>query len=124
MPPHQTRNSALAGKASVGTEGDPITTIEEALSTSIVMSNDHPLLAQAFDRLANGLLNSKRILTLAQVWEPALFDRSDTRKLQPFLTQSFLNFQEWPDAFTDDSTKVTYALSYLKGPCWTGLNHP
>ena len=119
MPPHQTRNSALAGEASVGTEGDPVTTIEEALSTSVVMSNDHPSLARAFDRLADGLLNSKRTPTLAQVWEPDPFDSSDTYKLQPFLIQCFLNFRDQPDVSTDDSAKVTYTLSYLKG---TALN--
>ena len=48
----------------MGTEGDPATAIEEVLGTSVVMSDDHPLLARAFDRLADGLLNSKRTPTL------------------------------------------------------------
>ena len=78
MSPCQTRNSALAGKASVGTEGNPATAIKEAPSTSIVMSDDQPELARAFDRLANGLLNSKRTLTLTQVREPDPFDGLDT----------------------------------------------
>ena len=115
MPPCQTRNSALAGEASVGTEGNPVTAIKEAPSTSIVMSDDQPLLAWAFDRLADRLLNAKRTSTLTWVWEPNLFDGLDTRKLQLFLTQCFLNFQDQPDMFTDDSAKVTYTLSYLKG---------
>ena len=39
----------------------------------------------------------------------------DTRKLQPFLVQCTLNFRNRPDAFSTDSAKVTFALSYLKG---------
>ena len=39
----------------------------------------------------------------------------DTRKLQPFLVQCTLNFRNCPDAFSTDSAKVTFALSYLKG---------
>ena len=42
------------------TEGDPVTVIEESSSTSIVMSNDQPTLTRAFNRLADGLLNTKR----------------------------------------------------------------
>ena len=79
------------------------------------MSNDQPALARAFNRLANGLLNTKRTPTFAQVQEPDPFNGSDTRKLQPFLTQCFLDFWDRPDAFADDSAKVTYTLSYLKG---------
>ena len=115
MPPHQTRNSALAGKTPTDTEGNPITTIEDSPSTSIIMSDDQPALARAFNQLANGLLNTKRTLTFARVQDPNPFDGSDTQKLQPFLTQCFLNFRDRPDVFTDDSAKVTYTLSYLKG---------
>ena len=79
------------------------------------MSDDQPALARAFNWLANGLLNTKRTQTFARVREPNPFDGSDTQKLQPFLTQCFLNFQDQPDAFADDSGKVTYTLSYLKG---------
>ena len=79
------------------------------------MSNDQPMLPRAFNRLADGLLNTKRTPTFARVWEPDPFDGLDTQKLQPFLTQCFLNFWDRPDAFADDSAKVTYTLSYLKG---------
>ena len=43
------------------------------------------------------------------------FDGSDICKLQPFLVQCTLNFHNRPDAFTSDSDKVTFTLSYLKG---------
>ena len=81
MPPCQIRTS-------VGTEGDPVTAIKEAPSTSVLISDNHPSLARAFNRLADGLL--KRTPTLARVWEPDPFDGLDTCKLQPFLTQCFL----------------------------------
>ena len=65
MPPHQTRNSALAGETPADTEGDPVTAIEDSPSTSVVMSDDQPALARAFNRLADGLLNTKRTPTFA-----------------------------------------------------------
>ena len=105
----------LVGKTPADIKGDPVTAIEDSPSTSVVMSDDQPALARAFNRLADGLLNTKRTLTFAQVREPDPFDGLDTQKLQPFLTQCFLNFQDRPDAFADDSAKVTYTLSYLKG---------
>ena len=44
-------HNTLTGKASVGTEGDPATAIEEVPGASIVMTNDHSSFAQAFDWL-------------------------------------------------------------------------
>ena len=44
-----------------------------------------------------------------------MFNGSDARKLQPFIVQCTLNFRDRPDAFSNDSAKVIYALSYLKG---------
>ena len=99
------------GETPADTEGDPITTIEDSPSTSVIMSDDQPTL----NWLADGLLNTKRTPTFARVREPKPFNGSDTPKLQPFLTQCFLNFWDQPDAFADDSAKVTYTLSYLKG---------
>ena len=61
------------------------------------------------------LLNTRRTPTFTRVREPDPCDGSDTQKLQPFLTQCFLNFWDCPDVFTNDSVKVTYTLSYLKG---------
>ena len=91
MPPCQTPNSALAGETPADTKGDPVTAIEDSSSSSIIMSNDQPVLTQAFNWLADRLLNTKRTLTFARVWEPDPFDGLDTQKLQP-LTQCFLNF--------------------------------
>ena len=49
-----------------------------------------------------------------EVCEPDVFNGSNTCKLQPFLVQCTLNFRNCPDAFTSDSDKVTFTLSYLK----------
>ena len=83
MPPRQTWNSALTGETPADTEGDPVTTIKESSSTSVVMSNDQPALAQAFNRLADGLLNTRRMSTFAQVQEPNPFNGSDTQNYSP-----------------------------------------
>ena len=50
-----------------------------------------------------------------KVREPDTFDGSDARKLQSFIVQCTLNFHDRPDAFSSDSAKVNFALSYLKG---------
>ena len=92
MPPRQTQNSALTGETPADTEGDPVTVIEDSPSTSVVMSDDQPMLAQAFNWLADRLLNTKRTPAFARVREPDPFDGLDTQKLQPFLTQCFLYY--------------------------------
>ena len=61
------------------------------------------------------LMHSSLFSARTKVHEPDVFDGSDTRKLQPFLVQCTLNFHNHPDAFTSDSDKVTFTLSYLKG---------
>src|SRR5882724_5320565 len=47
--------------------------------------------------------------------EPVPFDGSNPRKLRTFILQCKLNFRDRKDAFEDDSDKVNYVLSYLKG---------
>ena len=65
--------------------------------------------------LAQSLSAPKENSERTEVQEPDVFDGSDTCKLQPFLVQCTLNFRNCPDAFSTDSAKVTFALSYLKG---------
>src|SRR5882724_10110475 len=43
------------------------------------------------------------------------FDGSDSRKLHTFILQCKLNFRDRPDMFQDNTTKVNYVLSHLKG---------
>ena len=47
--------------------------------------------------------------------DPDAFDRSDPCKLCTFLLQCKLNFLDRRDHFQDDSVKVSYILSFLKG---------
>ena len=72
-------------------------------------------LAAAIMLLTQSLLSLKKSAAWTKVHEPDVFDGSNTRKLQPFLVQCTLNFHNRPDAFTSDSDKVTFSLSYLKG---------
>ena len=76
-------------------------------------------LATALTLLAQSLSALKKNFKQTKVRELDVFDGSDTHKLQPFLVQCTLNFRNRPDAFSTDSAKVTFALSYLKG---TALN--
>ena len=72
-------------------------------------------LAAALTLLAQSLSAPKTTSKWTKVWELDVFDGLDTCKLQPFLVQCTLNFRNCPDAFSTDSAKVAFALSYLKG---------
>jgi hypothetical protein len=50
-----------------------------------------------------------------KVREPNQFDGTNPRKLQVFLVQLELNFQDRAKAFHSDCAKVTFVQSYLKG---------
>jgi len=51
----------------------------------------------------------------AKVHEPDTFDGTDPKKLQTFLVQCELCFQDRAKAFCQDRARVTFAQSYLKG---------
>ena len=51
----------------------------------------------------------------AKVREPDTFDGTDPKKLQTFLVQCKLCFQDRAKAFCQDRARVTFAQSYLKG---------
>src|SRR6266481_188049 len=72
--------------------------------------SDAEVLASAIDRVVKSNLPNK-----VKLWDPDPFDRSDTRKLRTFVLQCKLNFRDRSDLFQDDTTKVNYMLSYLKG---------
>ena len=65
--------------------------------------------------LTQSLSSPKKSAAWTKVRDLDVFDGSDTHKLQLFLIQCTLNFCNCPDAFTSDSDKVTFTLSYLKG---------
>src|SRR6266481_9268034 len=72
--------------------------------------SDAKVLASAIDRVVKSNLPNK-----VKLRDPDLFDGSDTQKLRTFILQSKLNFRNCSDLFQDDTTKVNYMLSYLKG---------
>ena len=51
----------------------------------------------------------------SKVREPDQFDGSNSQKLQSFLMQCQLNFNDWVSTFASDKSKVNYVLSLLKG---------
>ena len=50
-----------------------------------------------------------------KIREPNPFDSSNPKKLHTFLLQCKLNFRDRKDLFQDETAKVNYVLSYLKG---------
>jgi len=73
-----------------------------------------PNLAEAINRMTNAFSN--REITSgkrAKAKEPDTFDGSDSRKLNNFILLCNLYFRN-NSAYTDDSAKVTFALSYLR----------
>jgi hypothetical protein len=78
--------------------------------------DDHDLrgdLANAIAALANSVARPRT--QHSKVQEPDQFDGSDSRKLQSFLVQCQLNFNDRVTAFASDKAKVNYVLSFLKG---------
>jgi len=50
-----------------------------------------------------------------KLWGPDPFDGSNSHKLRTFILQCKLNFQDCKDLFEDETNKVNFVLSYLKG---------
>ena len=76
---------------------------------------DEPNLANTIHDFTQTIRENQGSGNGSKVWEPDVFDGSDTRKLQAFLIQCQLNFNSKPWAFQTDASKVNYAISYLKG---------
>src|SRR6266481_878438 len=72
--------------------------------------SDAEVLASAIDRVVKSNLPNK-----VKLRDPDPFDGSDTQKLRTFVLQCKLNFHDRSDLFQDDTMKVNYMLSYLKG---------
>src|SRR6266481_5258136 len=72
--------------------------------------SDAEVLASTIDRVVKSNLLNK-----VKLQDPDPFDGSDTRKLRTFVLQCKLNFRDRSDLFQDDTMKVNYMLSYLKG---------
>src|SRR5882724_7706859 len=77
-------------------------------------SNSHEAEATAFAEAIGKVLKSNSS-SKAKLREPDPFDGSDSRKLRTFILQCELNFRDCPNQFEDNTTKVNYILSHLKG---------
>ena len=96
---------------------EPGTSNPQPIDSHTEISPEPPVsdLTVALSKLAESLSSPKTSGGRTKVREPDTFDGSDAWKLQPFIVQCTLNFHDRPDVFSNDSAKVIYALSYLKG---------
>ena len=110
--------------STLGNTPHPDPTPETTSTIPLVPADQHtepsvkphiPDLASALLKLADSISGPKTSSGRTKVREPDTFDGSDARKLQSFIVQCTLNFRDRPDAFSSDSAKVNFALSYLKG---------
>src|SRR5882724_9433353 len=85
----------------------------------------------AFAKAIKRIVTTSSTCSKPKLWEPDPFDGSNSHKLCTFILQCKLNFQDHPDLFIDDTAKVNYTLSFLKGstldcfePTLLDLNEP
>src|SRR5882724_1367928 len=76
-------------------------------------NNEVEAFAKAINKIVKANYGSPK--SKPKLREPDPFDGSDSRKLHTFILQCKLNFQDCPDLFQNDTTKVNYVLSHLKG---------
>src|SRR6202045_3378764 len=95
------------------TPSDPLLPDHTTPTRSRANSDIPPNLADAINALAESARDKGPVR--AQVREPEPFDGSDARKLRSFLVQCELNFRDRPKNFPQDSDRVNFAISFLKG---------
>jgi len=78
------------------------------------VSNSRKAEANAFTE-AIGKVMRMNNSSKPKLQEPDPFNGSDSRKLHTFILQCKLNFRDHKDLFEDDTDKVNYVLSFLKG---------
>src|SRR5882724_8317717 len=77
-------------------------------------SNSHKSEATAFTEAISKALK-KNNSSKPKLREPDPFDGSNSCKICTFILQCKLNFQDHKDLFADNTDKVNYVLSFLKG---------
>ena len=85
-----------------------------APSAVLPTGNPQPINATTMANAINDLVKSN-LPSRVKIREPNPFDGSDPKQLRTFLLQCKLNFRDCKDLFQDETTKVNYVLSYLKG---------
>src|SRR5882724_10752009 len=95
-------------------ESAHIETLDETPDETLGTTNHE---AEAFAKAINKIIKANYGSTNSKpkLQEPNPFDGSDSQKLRTFILQCKLNFHDRPDQFQDDTTKVNYILSHLKG---------
>jgi len=94
-------------------DNDEFLDATEELDPSLAVFHN---LAVAVNRLSHSSCRTNdSSSSRAKVHEPDTFDGMDPKKLQTFLVQCELCFQDRAKAFRLDRAKVTFAQSYLKG---------
>ena len=81
------------------------------LATRNPQPNNVTMMANAINDIVKSNFPSR-----VKIREPNPFDGSNPKKLPTFLLRCKLNFWDHKDLFQDETTKVNYVLSYLKGP--------
>src|SRR5467141_1146105 len=71
--------------------------------------------ATAFIKAVDMIIKGNNLGSKPKLREPDPFDGSDSRKLRTFILLCKLNFRDHPDIFEDNTSKVNYVISYLKG---------
>src|ERR1700726_3423095 len=95
------------------TPSDPSLPDHTTLTWSRANSDVPPNLVDAINALAESAKDKGPVW--AQVREPEPFDGSNPCKLRSFLVQCELNFWDRPKNFPQDSDRVNFAVSFLKG---------
>ena len=103
--PSATTNTTTALDPDMG--GDLAAAIA-LLAQILAAQNAHPQAAQS----APAVL----VTSSTRLWEPNTFNGLNTNKLQVFILQCSLHFQDRTNAFSSGKAEVTYALSFLTGP--------
>ena len=85
-----------------------------APSAILATGNSQPIDVTTMANTIKDLVKSN-LPSRVKIREPDPFDGSDPEKLCTFLLQCKLNFRDCKDLFQDETTKVNYVLSYLKG---------
>src|SRR5882724_6874918 len=76
-------------------------------------NNEAEAFAKSIDKIVQANYGSSK--SKPKLREPNPFNGSDSWKLCTFILQCKLNFQDHPDQFQDNTTKVNHILSHLKG---------
>ena len=93
-------------------ESAHIKTLDETPDDTTNPNTEAKTFTKAINKIIKANYGSSSKLKLH---EPDPFDSSNSQKLRTFILQCKLNFRDRPNQFQDNTTKVNYILSHLKG---------